>query len=74
MAKMKKDMGGAAQVLGLAHMIMGGQLNVELRVLLSVAENSISGWAFRPGDILRCLIICIYIYICKDGSIIYIVI
>jgi leucyl aminopeptidase len=56
MAKMKKDMGGAAQVLGLAHMIMEGKLNVELRVLLSVAENSISGWAFRPGDILRYLI------------------
>ena len=52
MALMKKDMGGAANVLGLAQMIMGAKLKVRLRVLLPVVENSISGNAFRPGDVL----------------------
>ena len=52
MANMKKDMGGAATVLALARMIMGAKLDVRLRVLLPIAENSISGNAFRPGDIL----------------------
>ena len=50
---MKKDMGGAATALTLAHMIMGQKLNCRLRVLLPTAENSISGDAFRPGDILK---------------------
>ncbi|MEQ1671941.1 MAG: leucyl aminopeptidase family protein, partial [Hyphomicrobium sp.] len=50
---MKKDMGGAATALALAHMIMGQKLNCRLRVILAVAENSISGDAFRPGDILK---------------------
>ena len=49
---MKKDMGGAASVLALAHMIMGQKLPVRLRVLIPAAENSISDNAFRPGDIL----------------------
>jgi leucyl aminopeptidase len=53
MALMKKDMGGAANVLGLAAMIMDAGLPVRLRVLIPAAENSISGRAFRPGDILR---------------------
>lgn len=53
MLLMKKDMGGAATALALAHMIMGQKLKCRLRVLLAVAENSISGDAFRPGDILR---------------------
>lgn len=52
MVLMKKDMGGAANVLGLAHSIMSAKLDVRLRVLLPVVENSISGSAFRPGDIL----------------------
>lgn len=52
MVLMKKDMGGAAAALALAHMIMAQRLKVRLRVLLAVAENSISGNAFRPGDIL----------------------
>jgi leucyl aminopeptidase len=52
MALMKKDMGGAATVLGLAQMIMGLQLPVQLRVLIPAVENSVAGNAFRPGDIL----------------------
>jgi leucyl aminopeptidase len=53
MAMMKKDMGGAAAVLGLAHMIMDAKLPVGLRVLIPAVENSISGDAYRPGDVLR---------------------
>ncbi|MDK3075624.1 leucyl aminopeptidase family protein [Sedimentitalea sp. JM2-8] len=52
MALMKKDMGGAATVLGLAQMIMKLDLPVRLRVLIPAVENAISGNAFRPGDIL----------------------
>ncbi len=52
MALMKKDMGGAANVLGLAQMIMEAKLPVCLRVLIPAVENSISSNAFRPGDIL----------------------
>jgi leucyl aminopeptidase len=50
---MKKDMGGAAAALALAHMIMASKLDVRLRVLIPAAENSVSGNAFRPGDILK---------------------
>ena len=53
MLLMKKDMGGAASALGLAHMIMARGLPVRLRVLIPAVENSIDGSAFRPGDILR---------------------
>lgn len=53
MALMKKDMGGAANVLGLASMIMEAKLNVRLRVLVPAVENSVSGNAFRPGDVLE---------------------
>ena len=52
MLLMKKDMGGAANVLGLAHAIMDAGLKVRLRVLIPIVENSISGIAFRPGDVL----------------------
>ena len=52
MALMKKDMGGAATVLGLAHMIMALALPLRLRVLIPAVENSIDGSAFRPQDIL----------------------
>jgi len=48
---MKKDMGGAANVLALAHMVMDRKLNVSLRVLIPAVENTISGSAFRPLDI-----------------------
>ncbi|TNE58030.1 MAG: leucyl aminopeptidase family protein [Alphaproteobacteria bacterium] len=53
MLLMKKDMGGAANVLGLAEMIMSNQLNLRLRVLIPAVENAISGNAFRPGDVLK---------------------
>ncbi len=52
MTLMKKDMGGAASVLALAHMIMSQKLSMNLRVILAIAENSIAGNAFRPGDII----------------------
>lgn len=52
MGLMKKDMGGSATVLGLAHMIMALNLPVQLRVLIPAVENSVSGNAFRPQDIL----------------------
>ncbi|MEJ8476192.1 leucyl aminopeptidase family protein [Roseibium algae] len=52
MGLMKKDMGGAANVLGLASMIMAANLPVRLRVIVPCVENSISGSAFRPSDIL----------------------
>lgn len=52
MALMKKDMGGAANVLGLAHAIIDAGIKVRLRVLLPVVENAISGSSFRPGDVL----------------------
>ncbi|MDX5381398.1 MAG: leucyl aminopeptidase family protein [Rhodobacterales bacterium] len=52
MGLMKKDMGGAATVLGLAHMIMALGLKVRLRVLIPAVENAISAGAMRPGDIL----------------------
>ncbi|MDT3685488.1 MAG: leucyl aminopeptidase family protein [Pseudorhodoplanes sp.] len=48
---MKKDMGGAAATLALAHMIMSRGLKVSLRVLIPAVENSVSGSAFRPLDI-----------------------
>jgi leucyl aminopeptidase len=53
MALMKKDMGGAAHVLGLAHMIMTQNLAVCLRVLIPAVENSTGGNSYRPGDILQ---------------------
>jgi leucyl aminopeptidase len=52
MLMMKKDMGGAATVLGLAHMIMDAKLDVRLRVLVPAVENSVSGSAYRPGDVI----------------------
>ncbi|MEZ5810501.1 MAG: leucyl aminopeptidase family protein [Rhizobiaceae bacterium] len=52
MLMMKKDMGGAANVLGLASMLMEAMVPVRLRVLVPAVENAISGNAFRPGDVL----------------------
>jgi leucyl aminopeptidase len=51
MLNMKKDMGGAATALALAHMIMSRGLKVRLRLLIPAVENSISGTSFRPRDI-----------------------
>jgi len=53
MALMKKDMGGAAHALGLAQMVMARGLDVDLRVLVPAVENSVSGNAFRPGDVIK---------------------
>lgn len=53
MLTMKKDMGGAAHVLALAHLIMSNNLKVRLRVLIPMVENSVSGRAFRPSDIIN---------------------
>ena len=53
MGLMKKDMGGAAAVLGLAHMIMATGTKVQLRVLIPAVENSVSANAYRPQDILN---------------------
>ncbi|MFN3869595.1 MAG: leucyl aminopeptidase family protein [Hyphomicrobiaceae bacterium] len=53
MLLMKKDMGGAATALSLAHMVMSLGLDVRLRVLIPAAENAIGGDAFRPSDILK---------------------
>ncbi|MBN8185328.1 leucyl aminopeptidase family protein [Salipiger thiooxidans] len=52
MGLMKKDMGGAANVLGLARAIMALGLKMRLRVLIPAVENAVSGDAFRPQDIL----------------------
>jgi leucyl aminopeptidase len=53
MLLMKKDMGGAAHVLGLAQMIMAAGLALHLRVLIPAVENSVSANAYRPRDIIR---------------------
>lgn len=52
MRLMKKDMGGAAHALGLAHLVMSHNLPICLRVLIPSVENAVSGDAFRPGDVL----------------------
>ena len=52
MLLMKKDLGGAATVMGLAHMIMRLALPIRLRVLIPAVENVIAGNAQRPKDIL----------------------
>jgi leucyl aminopeptidase len=49
---MKKDMGGAATVLAVAAMVMAAKLPVRLRVLVPAVENSVSGNAFRPLDVV----------------------
>jgi leucyl aminopeptidase len=53
MRNMKKDMGGAATLIGLAHAIMALRLPVRLRLLVPAVENSVSGNAFRPLDVIR---------------------
>jgi leucyl aminopeptidase len=53
MLNMKKDMGGAACMLALAHMLMDRGTRIRLRVLIPAVENAISGSAFRPRDVYR---------------------
>ena len=50
---MKKDMGGAANVLALAQMVMDAKLKIRLRVLIAAVENAVAGNAFRPLDIFK---------------------
>jgi leucyl aminopeptidase len=52
MLRMKKDMGGAAILLGVAHLVMALDLPVRLQLRLGCVENSVSGHAMRPSDIL----------------------
>ncbi|MCB1995690.1 MAG: leucyl aminopeptidase family protein [Burkholderiaceae bacterium] len=53
MRLMKKDMGGAANALGLAQMVMALKLPVRLQLLIPAVENAVAGNAFRPGDVFR---------------------
>jgi leucyl aminopeptidase len=53
MRLMKKDMGGAANALGLAQMIMALNLPVRLQLLIPAVENAIAGNAYRPGDVFK---------------------
>ena len=53
MRQMKKDMGGAANALGLAQLIMGRKLPVRLQVLIPAVDNAIAGNAYRPGDVFK---------------------
>src|SRR5690606_11783449 len=53
MLTLKKDMGGAANMLALARMVMDAKLPVRLRLLIPAVENSVAGNAFRPLDIIR---------------------
>ena len=52
MRQMKKDMGGAANALGLAGLVMALKLPVRLTLLIPAVENAIAGNAYRPGDVL----------------------
>jgi len=52
MGLMKKDMGGAAHVLGLARLVIQARLPVRLMVLIPAVENAVSGNAYRPGDVI----------------------
>jgi leucyl aminopeptidase len=53
MQNMKKDMGGAATMLALAHMLMDRGIKLRVRVLIPAVENAISGSSFRPRDVYR---------------------
>jgi leucyl aminopeptidase len=53
MLRMKKDMGGAAAILGIARIVMDADLPVRLTVRIGCVENSVSGKAMRPLDVIR---------------------
>ena len=53
MRQMKKDMGGAANALGLAALVMAFKLPVRLQLLIPAVENAIAGNAYRPGDVFK---------------------
>jgi len=50
---MKKDMGGAAHALALARLVIAERLPVRLHMLIAAVENSVSGAAYRPGDVVK---------------------
>ena len=52
MRLMKKDMGGAANIIGLANLILGLDLPIRIKVLIPAVENMISSNSFKPGDII----------------------
>jgi leucyl aminopeptidase len=52
MRQMKKDMGGAANAIGLANLVMALGLDVQLTLLIPAVENAIAGNAYRPGDVI----------------------
>jgi leucyl aminopeptidase len=60
MRNMKKDMGGSAAVLGILHAVVQLGLDIELDCYLCLAENMVSGNAFRPGDVISA----------RDGSLV----
>ena len=51
MRNMKKDMGGAASILSLAHIIIASKLKVNLKVLIPTVNNDISPSSMKPGDV-----------------------
>ena len=53
MLLMKKDMGGAACALGLAQLLMQMNAPIQLRVLIPAVENSVDGYSYRPGDVIK---------------------
>ena len=53
MLMMKKDMGGAATMLGLARAIMAAKLPIQLRLMIPAVENSVSGNSIRPLDVIK---------------------
>ncbi len=53
MLRMKKDMGGAAVMIGLAEALMDSRAPIRLLLLVGAVENSVSGTAFRPLDVIR---------------------
>ena len=50
---MKKDMGGAAHALALARLVIAERLPIRLHMLIAAVENSVSGAAYRPGDVIK---------------------
>lgn len=53
MLRMKKDMGGAALMLAVMCAAIDVGLDVDLELRLGCVENSVSGHAMRPGDVLK---------------------
>ncbi|MDY0132149.1 MAG: leucyl aminopeptidase [Desulforegulaceae bacterium] len=53
MEDMKLDMGGAAAVTGAAAALAKLGINKKIIVVVPIAENMVSGDAYRPGDVLK---------------------